>query len=84
MAPSFFSRGGSSIQIPFSMHLDHRRRLVAAMTEEMPVERTAVLLQGGEEVSRYDSDLHWEFRHDILMKRPLRKCKQMIALACQL
>ena len=62
-AKSAFSRGKDTYRVPMAMHAENRDRLRAAMRLAGYAEGT-VLLQGGGEFTRYDTDYEGVFRQE--------------------
>eukprot|EP00397_Hematodinium_sp_SG-2012_P027438 GEMP01028832.1.p1 GENE.GEMP01028832.1~~GEMP01028832.1.p1 ORF type:complete len:504 (+),score=116.51 GEMP01028832.1:139-1650(+) len=63
--PSFFSMGDGTIRIPYSMHKDHRLRLCKELADR---DNFWILLQGGSELDKYDTDTQWDFRQESNMQ----------------
>jgi len=57
-----FFRGGKTLRVPMSMYAEHRAKLVAALAPFTPC--GVALLQGGEAVSRHDTDHEELFRQE--------------------
>ena len=62
-ASAHFSRGKDTYAVPMAMHAENRARLRAAMHAAGHTEGT-VLLQGGGERTRYDTDYEGVFRQE--------------------
>lgn len=62
---SAFSMGAGTMRIPYSMHKNHRERLVRELSEKKTF---WVLLQGGVELDKYDTDTQWDFRQESNMQ----------------
>jgi len=62
---AFFHAGDGTLKVPMSMHKDNRSKLLAALRkrEEIPAD-AVVVLQGGEELSVYDTDTEWDFKQE--------------------
>jgi len=72
---SYFHMGGNTPRVPFDMHRRHRERLVERLRldstrceglDSTPMRRlgTVVLLEGGSELSVYDTDTVWDFKQE--------------------
>lgn len=62
---SSFSMGEGTLPIPYSMHRDHRARLAKELAHKAPF---WVVLQGGVELDKYDTDTSWDFRQESNMQ----------------
>ncbi len=59
----FFCRGADSLTVDLTMHLEHRKALIAKLRSANVV-GDGVILAGGGEVNMYDSDTVWDFRQE--------------------
>ena len=59
---SFFTRGEGTLSIPYSMHKDHRNKLLASLRAVHP--KGCVFLKGGVEQAIYDTDTTWDFKQE--------------------
>jgi Xaa-Pro dipeptidase len=61
---SHFSMGPGTFRVPMSMHAASRRRLVERLRRRGVAERAVVLLQGGVQPSKYDTDRELLFEQE--------------------
>jgi len=62
---AFFSAGDGTLQVPMSMHKDNRTKLLTALRARPEVVAGAViLLEGGSELSVYNTDTTFDFRQE--------------------
>ncbi|CAK9109940.1 Xaa-Pro dipeptidase (X-Pro dipeptidase) (Imidodipeptidase) (Peptidase 4) (Peptidase D) (Proline dipeptidase) (Prolidase) [Durusdinium trenchii] len=60
---SFFSMGEGTLKVPMAMHAQHRKKLCQALAGRVS-DQAIILLQGGEELSVYDTDTNWDFKQE--------------------
>lgn len=60
----FFSMGEGTLRVPMQMHQAHRQKLCQALRARGLEGDAVVLLQGGEELSVYDTDTNWDFKQE--------------------
>jgi len=62
---SYFHMGGDTPRIPFAMNHRHREKLLRVLQEKLSDHSACtVLLQGGNEISVYDTDTVWDFKQE--------------------
>mmetsp|Transcript_37678 Transcript_37678/g.82744 ORF Transcript_37678/g.82744 Transcript_37678/m.82744 type:complete len:535 (-) Transcript_37678:23-1627(-) len=61
----FFSMGEGTLKVPMAMHAENRARLCAMLREQSAIgDGALLLLQGGVEISVYDTDTQLGFRQE--------------------
>eukprot|EP00434_Breviolum_minutum_P002366 symbB.v1.2.002090.t1/scaffold109.1/size325261/8 len=60
----FFSMGEGTLQVPMAMHAAHRKKLCEVLRAKGLASDAVILLQGGEEISVYDTDTNWDFKQE--------------------
>lgn len=59
-----FQLGPDSLSVPVSLHATNRARLCQRLKEKAVPERSIVVLEGGEQLTRYDTDTEAVFRQE--------------------
>nr|XP_045616728.1 xaa-Pro dipeptidase-like isoform X1 [Procambarus clarkii] len=61
---AYFDMGEHTLRVPMTLHAENRQRLLKRLVKHNPAPRSVVLLQGGEDTTRYSADADIIFRQE--------------------
>ncbi|XP_042219021.1 xaa-Pro dipeptidase-like [Homarus americanus] len=67
-----FNMGEHTLKVPMTLHAENRKRLLNRVTGRNVAPRSVVLLQGGEDTTRYSADAENVFRQETYFHWPRR------------